>query len=123
MPTENVVALHCGASELIICGQQDEDWQMYAVVVTFEIGPDDMAAFREAIVKNAAQSLAQEAGCQRFDVCFDPSRPNEVFLYELYEDAAAFGVHLDAAHFKEFDALIAEMDVRKDVRTYAEVVS
>ena len=96
---------------------------MFAVIVTFQINPSDWAAFLPAMRDNAATSLAQEAGCHRFDVCTDPARPHEVFLYELYTDAAAFDAHLSSDHFKAFDARVAQMVASKSVATYAQVTS
>lgn len=94
---------------------------MFAVVVTFQIKPADWASFLPLMADNAATSLAQEEGCHRFDVCTDPARPHEVFLYELYTDAAAFDAHLSSAHFKMFDAAVGPMIASKDVATYSEV--
>ncbi|MBT8155125.1 antibiotic biosynthesis monooxygenase [Epibacterium ulvae] len=96
---------------------------MFAVVVTFQINPSDLAAFKPAMLANAATSLADETGCHRFDVCTDPARPHEVFLYELYTDAAAFDAHLASAHFKAFDAQVAHMIASKSVATFAKVAS
>ena len=94
---------------------------MYAVVVTFEIKEGRFGAFMDAMLQNAQTSRAEEPGCIRFDVCTDPSRPTEVFLYELYTDRAAFEAHLASDHFKGFDAQVAGMIATKDVWTYAEV--
>lgn len=94
---------------------------MYAVVVTFQIHPDQIAAFLPPMLDNAATSLAQEEGCHRFDVCTDPDHPNEVFLYELYTDRAAFEAHLASVHFRTFDTHVAPMIASKTVQTYAKV--
>lgn len=96
---------------------------MFAVVVTFDVDPAQMGVFLPAMLDNARTSLTTEPGCHQFDVCTDPARPAEVFLYELYTDAAAFDVHLASAHFKAFDAAVAPMIVAKTVRTYHTVVS
>ncbi|MEM7440043.1 MAG: putative quinol monooxygenase [Pseudomonadota bacterium] len=96
---------------------------MFAVVVTFMIKDGAMAAFLPAMVENARTTLAEEPGCHRFDVCTDSQRPNEVFLYELYIDRAAFDAHLESSHFKSFDGLVATMVHDKKVRTYDEVAS
>lgn len=93
----------------------------YAVVVTFVINPVSLADFMPLMLANAQASLAQEAGCRQFDVATDPDRMNDVFLYEIYDNRAAFDVHLASAHFKSFDAAVADMIVSKDVRTYARV--
>ena len=76
-----------------------------------------------AMIANARTSLAEEPGCHQFDVCTDPARPDEVFLYERYTDRAAFDDHLASAHFKAFDARVAPMIAAKEVRTYHEVRS
>lgn len=94
---------------------------MFAVVVTFRIKPDRMEAFLPLMYANAATSLGVEPGCHQFDVCTDPDRPDEVFLYELYDDKAAFDAHLASPHFKAFDAAVAEMLAAKDVRTFEDV--
>ena len=96
---------------------------MYAVVVTFQIREGEIGAFMPLMLRNARTSMAEEPGCLRFDVCSDPDRPNDVFLYELYTDRAAFDAHLASPHFVAFDAQVAEMISAKVVRTYAEVAS
>lgn len=94
---------------------------MFAVVVTFQIAPDTWDDFMPLMSRNAATSLAEEPGCRQFDIATDPARPHEVFLYELYRDAAAFDAHLASAHFKAFDAAVADMIAEKSVRTYSQV--
>ena len=94
---------------------------MYAVIVTFQISPGAMPGFLPLMADNAAASLRDEPGCHQFDVATDPARPDEVFLYEIYTDRAAFDTHLASAHFKLFDATVVPMITAKEVRTYAEV--
>lgn len=96
---------------------------MFAVVVTFQIKPGAMSGFLPAMIKNAQTSLSQEPGCHRFDVCTDRNRPNEVFLYELYTDRAAFDAHLSQPHFLSFDNQVSPLVSGKDVRIYQEVAS
>ena len=93
----------------------------YAVCVTFEIDPDQMSVFMPLMLKNAQASLADEPGCRQFDVLTDPDRPTDVFLYELYDDAEAFQLHLNSDHFRSFDAAVGPMIVAKTVQTYTQV--
>jgi quinol monooxygenase YgiN len=94
---------------------------MFAVAVTFQLVPERAARFMPLLLENAATSKRDEPGCLQFDVATDPALPGEVFLYELYTDAAAFDTHLASAHFKAFDAAVTDMIAHKHVRTYGEV--
>ncbi|MEM1236866.1 MAG: putative quinol monooxygenase [Pseudomonadota bacterium] len=93
---------------------------MFAVVVTFRTLPGKMPEFLPLMLANAAESR-DEPGCQRFDVCTDPSEPDEVFLYEIYDDQAAFAVHMTTSHFLDFDGKTTHMIAEKKVRTYGAV--
>jgi quinol monooxygenase YgiN len=69
---------------------------MYVVIVDFKIRPER--------------------------VCVDPKDRTSVFLYELYDDRAAFDAHLATAHFKKFDPAVAPMLAAKAVRTLERVL-
>ncbi len=94
---------------------------MFAVTVLFRIREEQMESFMPLMIANARTSLQEEVACSRFDVCTDPARPGEVFLYEIYDDAAAFRTHLATDHFQAFDAAVTDMIVEKTVATYERV--
>ena len=94
---------------------------MYAVCVTFQIKAGMSEAFMPLMQKQAQNSLKLESACHRFDVCTNPEKPDEVFLYEIYEDAAAFQLHLESNHFKAFDIAIQPLLADKTVSTYSSV--
>lgn len=96
---------------------------MFAVVVTFNIKDGCMHDFLPLMAANAAASLSQEPDCLQFDVCTDPDRPDEVFLYETYNDQDAFQAHLASPHFREFDAAVSNMIAAKTVKTFRMVLS
>lgn len=77
---------------------------MEILLVEFQVHAPHVHAFEAAIRLNAATSLADEAGCRRFDVCTDPAAPGRFVLYEIYDDEAAVQAHLRAPHFARFDA-------------------
>jgi len=91
---------------------------MFVVTVLFEIDPAEAAAFLPRVARQARESLDREPGCRRFDVCLDPARPEHVFLYELYDDSAAFDAHLATDHFADFSRAIAPMVREKTLRTW-----
>lgn len=91
---------------------------MYIVTVEFSVKPGQVAEFMPLMVENARASREAEPGCRQFDVCADPGAPHLVFLYEVYDDRAAFDAHLATEHFKSFDKRVGPMLAGKVVRTY-----
>lgn len=94
---------------------------MFAVTVTLQIDPAQWDAFLPLMLENAARSRADEPGCLRFDVCRDDSAPHIVFLYEIYQNAAAFETHKQTPHFKAFDAAAGPMITARSLSTWAMV--
>jgi len=68
------------------------------IIVEFTIKPGHWAAFNTHIRDHAAKTLAEEAGCERFDV-LQPldadGKPDHrrIMLCEIYRDHAAFEAH------------------------------
>jgi len=81
----------------------------YVITVEFAIKPESCDEFIALVRENAAQSMRNEAGCRRFDVCVPADGSSRVFLYEIYDDETTFKAHLQSAHFKTFAAATAEM--------------
>ena len=90
----------------------------FVITVAFDIDPAHLDSFMREMVTNARASREREPGCLVFDVCTDPAQPNQVFLYELYTDAAAFEQHKRELHFLEFDRTVALWVRGKVVRRY-----
>lgn len=91
---------------------------MFVVSVEFEIFPDQIAAFREAVLKQSANSLRLEDACVQFDVAQDPNEPSRFYLYELYDDAKAFEVHRQTPHFAQFSSTVSSMIANKALKTW-----
>ena len=82
---------------------------MLAITVRFQVKPTHEDAFFERVLRQATDSLDREDGCRQFDVCRNPQNPRDVFLYEIYDDEAAFAAHLTMPHFLAFDADVKAM--------------
>jgi len=91
---------------------------MFVVTVTFEVKKEAIHDFRAAVLQQANESLTQEPGCRRFDVCLDPARPERVFLYEIYDDSAAFDSHRRTRHYARFIEASAPLLAGKAVETW-----
>ena len=76
---------------------------MHVVIVLFRVKPQHVRAFVERVMRQAQDSLVLEAGCRRFDVCTDTTDSTRLCLYEIYDDRAAFDLHLASDHFRAFD--------------------
>ena len=91
----------------------------FVVTVQFGIYPEHVAEFMREMVVNARTSRASEPGCLVFDVCEDPAQAGQVFLYEVYRDAAAFEQHKREVHYLEFDRTVAPWVQHKSVKSYS----
>ena len=91
---------------------------MLVVVVFFEAKREHISDFGMALLEHARNSLANESGCRQFDVAQDPLDPAGYFLYEVYDDEAAFKAHCDSAHFADIEARCAPWIASKKVLTY-----
>ena len=89
---------------------------MLAVCVNFGIDPESLDAFLLSIQWTASDSLKNEVGCNQLDITQDPQNPSKIFLYELYDDAAAFELHKKASHYLEFNDAISGMVNKKSIR-------
>ena len=90
---------------------------MLAVCVTFRLKEGASKTFLPLMIQQAQNSRDLERDCLRFDVCASDDEQT-VFLYELYTDRAAFGLHLTSSHFLAFDAEVKDLVAEKTVTTY-----
>ena len=70
------------------------------------------------ILEQARSSLSSEPGCHVFDVCQCEEVPEHIFLYEVYEDRAAFDAHLSSDHYSAFDSAVMNLVAEKHVRYF-----
>jgi (4S)-4-hydroxy-5-phosphonooxypentane-2,3-dione isomerase len=76
---------------------------MFVITVRFAVKAGFEQPFLQRVSEQARDSLDRETGCRQFDVCRSETDPRRVFLYEVYDDAAAFAGHLQSPHFLAFD--------------------
>lgn len=86
-----------------------------AVHVVFNIKPEHVEQFRQAVLQQAKNSLEREPWCHQFDVATMPERPHSFMLYETYDNRAAFVKHRETAHFADFTASVTPWIDSKEV--------
>jgi len=94
---------------------------MYVVTVEFAIEPAHWGDFLPLMIENARLSRTVETGCRQFDICADDAKPATVFLYELYDDRAAFDAHLASPHFKAFATATQTMIAKRSITTWQRI--
>lgn len=82
---------------------------MYVVAVEVIVGTEDIDGYRQAILKQANNSITKEPGCKQFEVSHDPKERTRFFLYEVYDDEAAFVVHRQTVHFAGYQQTVTPM--------------
>ena len=91
---------------------------MYVVTVDFRIKPQHVQDFQREMLINARSSVEKETGCRRFDITVDEHDPRHFFLFEVYDDEAAFQKHMTMPHFHTVTAAIEPWFTAKVVATY-----
>jgi (4S)-4-hydroxy-5-phosphonooxypentane-2,3-dione isomerase len=94
---------------------------MYVVTVEFIAKGGYEVDLGEALILQAGNSLKLEDGCRLFDVCQDPEAAGRFFLYEIYDDQAAFDLHMKSDHFLTFSAKVAPFVANKSVDIFAKI--
>jgi autoinducer 2-degrading protein len=87
----------------------------YVNAVDLDIVPAERDNYLAAITENGI-AAAKEPGCRRFDILNLASDPNHFFLYEVYDNEAAFQAHRASEHFKKYAATTAKMVAKRESR-------
>jgi (4S)-4-hydroxy-5-phosphonooxypentane-2,3-dione isomerase len=87
----------------------------YVNAVDLDIVPAEREKYLEAIKENGAASV-KEPGCRQFDIVVLASNPNHFFLYEVYDNEAAYQAHRTTDHFKKYAAATANMVQQRNPR-------
>ena len=89
---------------------------MYAVTITVRVAHEaDIETVRAASIAAVPPSRAED-GCLFFDLLFDASDPCLVRFYEAYVDRAAFDVHANAPHTREWGRICLPLLDRSTIR-------
>ena len=80
---------------------KDREKIMYVIIASMQIKQGHKEELVEALLEDAKASVSNEPGCSRFDVIQDAGDTNRVWLYEVYDDEAAFQAHLKTPHLNK----------------------
>jgi (4S)-4-hydroxy-5-phosphonooxypentane-2,3-dione isomerase len=88
--------------------------------VDYDIVPGQVDNFLAALKENGAASV-KEPGCREFDIAVSEKDPNHVFIFEVYDNAAAAQAHTATEHFKKYKETTKDMVVKREARPLASV--
>jgi autoinducer 2-degrading protein len=78
-----------------------------------DVASSQIDAYLAALKENGAASV-HEPGCRTFNIAVSQKDPNHVFVFEVYDNAAAFDAHLQTDHFKKYAATTKDMVAKRD---------
>ena len=81
---------------------------MFIVHVSVHVRPENIAAFKDATLENARNSI-QEPGVARFDVMQHQDDPTRFLLVEVYRTPDDPVRHKETAHYKKWRDTVAHM--------------
>jgi (4S)-4-hydroxy-5-phosphonooxypentane-2,3-dione isomerase len=87
----------------------------YINAVDIDVVPGQIDNYLAAIKENGAASV-HEPGCRAFNITVAQTDTNHIFIFEVYDNAAAFDAHKQTGHFKKYAATTKEMIAKRDGR-------
>lgn len=72
----------------------------YVILVEYTFDEKDIDTVIELLSEMQSQTLEKEEGCVVYDLLVSEEDPNTIFIYESYENEAAFKVHTNSDYFK-----------------------
>jgi len=93
---------------------------LHISTVDIDVVPGQIDAYLAALKENGAAAV-HEPGCHEFDISVSQKDPNHVFIFEIYEDAAAAQAHRETDHFKKYAAATKDMIAKREIRGFSAV--
>jgi (4S)-4-hydroxy-5-phosphonooxypentane-2,3-dione isomerase len=88
---------------------------LLVMAVDYDVVPGQIDAFLAALKENGAASV-KEPGCRELNVTVSQKDPNHVFIFEVYDNAAALEAHTATEHFKKYKATTKDMVAKREAR-------
>ena len=71
-------------------------------IAELEIYPDQLGAYKADLTKEIAASIRTEPGVLTLYAVSLKGHPEQIRLFEIYRNAAAYQAHLQSTHFKKY---------------------
>ena len=94
---------------------------LYINAVDIDVVPGQLENYLVAIKEVGAAAIKTEPGCSEFDITVSQKDPNHLFIFEVYENAAAFDAHLKSDHYKKYAATAKDVVTKREVHSLSSV--
>jgi (4S)-4-hydroxy-5-phosphonooxypentane-2,3-dione isomerase len=88
--------------------------QFYVITADFEIVAADFDKYVALAKENAAASI-KDPSCHEFNIAVSPKNPNHVYIFEIWENAAALEAHRATDHLKAYLSATKDMVAKRDI--------
>jgi (4S)-4-hydroxy-5-phosphonooxypentane-2,3-dione isomerase len=88
--------------------------QFYVITADFEIVAADFDKYVALAKDNAAASI-KDQGCREFNIAISPKNPNHVYIFEVWENAAALDAHRATDHLKAYLGATKDMVAKRNI--------
>ena len=94
---------------------------LYINAVNIDVVPGQIENYLAAIKEVGAAAIKTEPGCSEFNITVSQKDPNHLFIFEVYENAAAFDAHLKSDHYKKYAATAKDVVTKREVHSLSSV--
>jgi quinol monooxygenase YgiN len=94
---------------------------LYINAVDIDVVPGQIENYLAAIKEVGAATIKTEPGCSVFDITVSQKDPNHLFIFEVYDNAAAFDTHLKTGHYKKYAATAKDIVAKREVHQLSSV--
>lgn len=94
---------------------------LYINAVDIDVVPGQVENYLRALKENGAAAVQTEPGCREFNITVSQSNPNHVFIFEVYDNAAALDAHRQTDHFKKYAATTKDMIAKREAHPLSSV--
>jgi (4S)-4-hydroxy-5-phosphonooxypentane-2,3-dione isomerase len=91
---------------------------LYVNVVDIDIQPGQVDKFLAALKLDGAAAM-KEPGCHEFNISVSQKDPNHVFIFEIYDNAAALDAHRN--HVRDITAGVKDLIVKSEIRPMSSI--
>jgi quinol monooxygenase YgiN len=94
---------------------------LYINAVDIDVVPGQIETYLAAIKEVGAATIRTEPGCSEFDITVSQKDPNRVFIFEVYDNAAAVDAHLKTDHYKKYAATVKDIIAKREVHPLSSI--